>query len=67
MNTRLASAIERRYGSSLRLSADLPGLDALAALNERSVCRRYRPDAVPEDVVRLLCATALAAPTKSDL
>jgi nitroreductase/FMN reductase [NAD(P)H] len=31
------------------------------------VCRRYRRDAVPEDVVRLLCATALAAPSKSDL
>jgi nitroreductase/FMN reductase [NAD(P)H] len=36
-------------------------------MNERSVCRRYRPDPVPEDVFRLLCATALAAPTKSDL
>jgi nitroreductase/FMN reductase [NAD(P)H] len=67
MNTRLASAIERRYGSPLRLSGDLPHLDALAALNERSVCRRYRSDPVPEEVVRLLCATALAAPTKSDL
>ncbi|HSA88338.1 MAG TPA: nitroreductase family protein [Burkholderiales bacterium] len=67
MTTRLASAIERRYGSPLRLSGDLPGLDALAALNERSVCRRYRSDPVPEEVVRLLCATALAAPTKSDL
>lgn len=67
MKNRLAAAIERRYGHPLDLSADLPGLDALAALNERSVCRRYRPDAVPEEVVRLLCATALAAPTKSDL
>ena len=67
MKTRLAAAIERRYGHPLDLSDDLPRLDALAALNERSVCRRYRPDAVPEEVVRLLCATALAAPTKSDL
>lgn len=31
------------------------------------MCRRYRPDPVPEEVLRLLCATALAAPTKSDL
>jgi nitroreductase/FMN reductase [NAD(P)H] len=67
MTTRLASAIERRYGSSLRLSGDLPHLDALTILNERSVCRRYRSDPVPEEVVRLLCASALAAPTKSDL
>ncbi len=60
-------AIQRRYGTSLEPPANLPHLDALTALNERSVCRRYRPDPVPEDVIRLLCATALAAPTKSDL
>jgi nitroreductase len=67
MKTRIAAAIERRFGEPFRFSGDLPGLDALAALNERSVCRRYRPDPVPAEVVRLLCATALAAPTKSDL
>jgi len=63
---RIADATRRRYGTALSI-ADLPGLEALAALNERSVCRRYRRDPVPEEVVRLLCATALAAPTKSDL
>ena len=31
------------------------------------MCRRYRPEPVPEHLFRLLCATALAAPTKSDL
>ena len=67
MQARIAAAIERRDGQAFRCSGDLPGRDALAAHNARSVCRRYRPDAVPEEVVRLLCATALAAPTKSDL
>jgi hypothetical protein len=67
MKARIAAAIEHRYGEALRFSGDLPGLDALAVLNERSVCRRYRPDPVPEELVRLLCATALAAPAKSDL
>lgn len=57
----------RRYGERIDPPADLPHLDALAALNARSVCRRYRSDPVPEEVVRFLCATALAAPTKSDL
>ena len=66
-NDRLSSAIARRYGSAVAPPADLPQLAALTALNERSVCRRYRPDPVPEALVRLLCATALAAPTKSDL
>jgi nitroreductase/FMN reductase [NAD(P)H] len=63
---RIAAATKRRYGSALELDG-LRNLEALATLNERSVCRRYRRDPVPEDVVRLLCATALAAPTKSDL
>ncbi|HET7596904.1 MAG TPA: nitroreductase family protein [Burkholderiales bacterium] len=66
-NDRIAAATARRYGTALHAPKNLPGLEALAALNERSVCRRYRRDAVPEDVVRLLCATALAAPSKSDL
>ena len=65
--SRLSSAIARRFGTAVEPSANLPHLDALTALNERSVCRRYRPDPVPEELIRLLCATALAAPTKSDL
>ena len=64
---RIADATLRRYGEAVEVRGRLPGLDALAAMNERSVCRRYRPDPVPEDLFRLLCATALASPTKSDL
>ena len=64
---RIAAAAKRRYGTALEIPRGVPNLEALAALNERSVCRRYRPDPVPEEMVRLLCATALAAPTKSDL
>lgn len=64
---RIAGATLRRYGEAVAVDSRAPGLDALAAMNERSVCRRYRPDLVPEDLLRLLCATALAAPTKSDL
>src|SRR5687768_15166220 len=60
-------SIHRRFGTTVSAPADLPHLPALTALNERSVCRRYRPDPVPDDLIRLLCATALAAPTKSDL
>ena len=64
---RIATATLRRYGEAAEVPGPLPGLDALAVLNERSVCRRYRPDPVPEGLMRLLCATALASPTKSDL
>jgi nitroreductase len=65
--SRIASAVSRRFGESLQVFPGLPHLDAIAALNERSVCRKYRPDPVPEALVRLLCAAALSAPTKSDL
>jgi nitroreductase/FMN reductase [NAD(P)H] len=64
---RIAAATRRRFGEAVDCPPDLPHAGALAAINERSVCRRYRPDAVPEGLVRLLCATALAAPSKSDL
>ena len=66
-SSRIAAAVKRRFGEALEVVEGLPQLDALAALNERSVCRRYRGDPVPEALVRLLCASALAAPTKSDL
>ena len=79
---RVMAAIERRYGpNSLRrwgrspnflgsvFGAPSPNLNlaALATLNERSVCRRYLPNPLPEPLLRLLLASALAAPTKSDL
>jgi nitroreductase/FMN reductase [NAD(P)H] len=64
---RVAAAIEHRYGEAVDVPRDLAGADALAAMNERAVCRRYRADAVPEPLLRTLCATALASPTKSDL
>jgi hypothetical protein len=47
------SAAARRFGAALRV-AELPGLEALAVLNQRSVCRRYSGSPVPEDLVRLL-------------
>ena len=65
--SRLAAAVHRRYGASLETPEDVPHLPALTALNERSVCRHYRPNPVPAELIQLLCATALAAPTKSDL
>ncbi len=64
---RIADATLRRYGEALRSATPFAGGDALAAMNDRAVCRNYRPDPIPEDLFRLLCATALAAPTKSDL
>ena len=40
---------------------------ALAAILDRRVTRRYRPDPVPEPLLRTLLAAAQSAPSKSDL
>ncbi|MFM9967600.1 MAG: nitroreductase family protein [Burkholderiales bacterium] len=64
---RAADAVNRRFGESIEVSSSVPQLEALALLNERSVCRRYRDQPLPENLFRLLCATALSSPTKSDL
>ena len=66
-DSRIATAVERRFGGTAEPVPATPHLDAIAALAGRSVCRRYRRDPVPEGLLRLLCATALSAPTKSDL
>jgi nitroreductase/FMN reductase [NAD(P)H] len=66
-SARIGAAIHRRYGETVEITGNLSGADALAAMNERAVCRRYRVEPVPAPLLRLLFATALASPTKSDL
>ncbi len=41
--------------------------DTLSAMASRGSCRAFIETPVPEDILKVLCATALAAPTKSDL
>lgn len=64
---RIAAAVKRRFGEDLSVPQGLAHPDALAAMNERSVCRNYRNQPVDEGLFTLLCATALSAPSKSDL
>ena len=64
---RIGAAIYRRYGEPVEVPSDLSGADALALMNERSVCRRSRAEPVPERLLRRVFATALASPSKSDL
>jgi nitroreductase len=65
-NKRIAAAILRRFGESVNVPENLSGADALAAMNERSVCRRYKAEPLSAELFRTLCATALSSPTKSD-
>ncbi len=66
---RIAAAVRHRYGEDApAFDPALPGLDVLSRLLERHSQRRYDTGrAVAPALVRLLCAAALAAPSKSDL
>lgn len=62
------SALVDRFGpdaSNLELNSDAPATHRHLA--ERGSTRKFRPDAVPDQTLRRLCALALCSPTKSDL
>jgi nitroreductase/FMN reductase [NAD(P)H] len=64
--TRLAAALAERFGENFAIP-NTPNVAALAPLAERGSVRSYSDAAVDPALVRLLCAIALAAPSKSDL
>jgi nitroreductase/FMN reductase [NAD(P)H] len=63
----IRDALKHRFGEAPTVDENLTGLDALARLASRRVHRRYTDRAVDRDLLRLLCACALSAPSKSDL
>jgi nitroreductase/FMN reductase [NAD(P)H] len=63
----LKEALFQRFGDHIEVPQDLPGLDELARLASRRVCRRFLARDVAPELLRLLCACALSAPSKSDL
>jgi nitroreductase/FMN reductase [NAD(P)H] len=64
---RVREALMARFSESLPVDASLAGLDELARMAEHRTHRRYLERAVDPGLVRLLCACALSAPSKSDL
>lgn len=64
---RIETALAERFGERFHADAAPAGLEELARMAAHRVCRRYQPRDVAPDLVRLLCACALSAPTKSDL
>src|SRR5436190_22909523 len=63
----IRESLSRRFGETLAVDDNLAGLDELARLAGRRVQRRTTPRAVDPELLRLLCACALSAPSKSDL
>jgi len=63
----LKTALFERFGETFDVDEGQSGLEELAHIAAHRVCRRYQPRAVAPDLLRLVCASALSAPTKSDL
>jgi len=63
----IRDSLQRRFGEAVAIDETLTGLDALARIARRRVHRRYAERPVEPALLRLLCACALSAPSKSDL
>jgi nitroreductase len=64
---RIREALTERFGESPAIDPALPGLDELARMAGHRTHRRYSERPVGVELVRMLCACALSAPSKSDL
>jgi nitroreductase len=63
----IAAALSERFGEDIAIDPALPGLDELAQIAGHRSHRRYLQRAIAPELLRLLCACALSAPSKSDL
>ncbi len=64
---RIARASERRFGSAVAVPEGTSGLEVLAAMLEHRSQRRFTTRAVSDELLQLLFACAMSAPSKSDL
>jgi nitroreductase len=60
-------ALFERFGERIDVDASLSGLDELGRIASHCVHRRYLARDIAPDLMRLLCACAMSAPSKSDL
>jgi nitroreductase len=63
----LKEALDARFGETFEVDPALPGLEELARIAAHRVHRRYLDRPIAPGLLRLLCACALSAPSKSDL
>ncbi len=63
----LERLLAQRFSDPPSVPEDLPGCARLADMAARRSCRAFQNKPVPEDILDVLCAVALASPTKSDL
>jgi len=63
----IKTALMQRFGEEFIVDPDLPGLNELAKIAGHRSHRCYSPRPIEANLLRLLCACALSAPSKSDL
>jgi len=63
----IKAALSERFGEQLEVDEGLSGLEELGRIAAHRVHRRYLARDVTSSQLRLLCACALSAPSKSDL
>jgi len=63
----ITEALSERFGERIDVDASLPGLDELGRIASHCVHRHYLARDIAPDLLRLLCACAMSAPSKSDL
>jgi nitroreductase/FMN reductase [NAD(P)H] len=63
----IEAMVERRFGEEISVAPGLGSLDTVARIAGRATQRRYSDRTVDHDLLLLLCACALSAPSKSDL
>jgi len=67
MGKTIAELIEDRFGLPTTAGAALPAEGTVAQLLAHRTHRRYTPDPVPDELLEIVLAAALSAPSKSDL
>ena len=65
--SRIKRALDERFGASIALAPEQANAEMLAGILEHRSHRKYSDRPVSADLLRLLCACALSAPSKSDL
>jgi len=63
----IKTALFERFGEDIAVDPSWPGLDALARITGHRSHRRFADRPLEPGLLRLLCACALSAPSKSDL
>ena len=64
---RIDAALSARFGDAPSAAPGMPGIDELARIAEHRSHRKFAERAVAPELLRLLFACALSAPSKSDL